>query len=67
VMIFNIDVSQAYLEMARSYVDALAHSRSLDPRNPPKANSQEWATTVFGFASLSTIYGYMAVEAFTNS
>ncbi|MGA9363007.1 MAG: hypothetical protein WBW16_01415 [Bacteroidota bacterium] len=65
-MQYNIVVSQAYLEMARSYVDALAHSTTADPAAPPKGRSQQWATTTFAFASLTTVCSYMAVEAFTN-
>jgi len=62
----KIRISQAYLELARSYVGAIAHSETTDVSNPEQAELDNQATTSFAFAALSTIFSYMAIEAFVN-
>ena len=62
----NVIVSQAYLELARSYVAATASSKVRDITDPNSPDQSNRATTTFGFAALSTIFSYAAIEAFVN-
>jgi hypothetical protein len=62
----KVKISQAYLELARSYLDAVAHSKTTDVSNPDQQELDKQATTTFAFAALSTIFSYLAVEAFVN-
>lgn len=62
----NIIVSQAYLELARSYVTAIAVSKVNDVANPESLDQVNRSTANFGFAAMSTIFSYAAIEAFVN-
>ena len=62
----NVTVSQAYLELARSYVDATASSKARNVGVSSVLNLEGQATTTFAFAALSTIFSYAAIESFVN-
>jgi hypothetical protein len=58
-----IKVSQAYLELARSYITA---SIASDVSQPDNYDQNNRATITFSLAALSTIFSYAAIEAFVN-
>ncbi len=60
----NIHLSKAYLEMARSYVNARCIYR--EDLISDQTNIHNTETIRFAFASLSVIYSYLAIEAFMN-
>jgi hypothetical protein len=62
----KIRISQAYLELARSYMTAYATSTVTDVANPTNLDESNRATAMFGFAALSTVFSYAAIEAFVN-
>ena len=65
-MSIDVNVPQAYLELARSYVAAIAHSKVSDLSKLGDVVEPKFATTVFAFMSLSTIFSYSAIESFVN-
>ncbi|MBI5019939.1 MAG: hypothetical protein HZB59_00730 [Ignavibacteriales bacterium] len=62
----KISAIQAYLELARSYVKATAHSKTSNVAVPDQVNQDSRATTTFAFAALSTVFSYATIEAFVN-
>ena len=60
--IFYIPITQCYLEMARSII--YANVRHNNEQKDEKIDRDSSFT--FAFASLTTIYSYLAVESFTN-
>lgn len=62
----QISISQAYLELARSYLTAVAESKTNDVSNPAAVDQHNRATTTFALAALSTVFSYSALEAFVN-
>jgi len=62
----KISAIQAYLELARSYITATAHSKASNVASPDQVDQDARATTTFAFAALSTVFSYAAIEAFVN-
>lgn len=62
----DVRISQAYLELARSYESGIARSVVSDVSQPDALNQANRATTTFAFAALSTVFSYAAIEAFVN-
>jgi hypothetical protein len=61
---FTYNVTQCYLEMARSAFTSLHSAGSKEELK--KEHPQEMANALFAIASTSVIYSYMAVESFVN-
>ena len=60
--IFYIPMTQCYLEMARSIIySTVRHNNEVKNEKIDRDSS-----FTFAFASLTTIYSYLAVESFTN-
>ncbi len=60
--IFNIPITQCYLEMARSFIFSnVRHNNEVKVEKIDRDSS-----FTFSFASLLTIYSYLAVESFAN-
>jgi len=60
--IFYIPITQCYLEMARSLIYAnIRHNNEVKDEKIDRDSS-----FTFSFATLTTIYSYLAVESFTN-
>ena len=60
--IFNIPITQCYLEMARSFIPSnVRHNNEIKVEKIDRDSS-----FTFSFASLSTIYSYLAVESFQS-
>ncbi len=64
--LIKVSLVQAYLELARSYVVAKAHSKLTDVTKPTELNPHDSYMTNLAFAALSAVFSYSAIEAFIN-
>ena len=62
----KIRISQAYLELARSYIGAIATIKKSFTSDSPQVELDNQATMTFAFSALSTIFSYLAIEAYVN-
>ena len=62
----KIKLSQIYLEIARSFIYSSVRSRSFDDLLKDEEFKHDQSTFIFGMASVTTLYSYMAIESFIN-
>lgn len=62
----KIKLSQIYLEIARSFTYSSVRSRPFDDLLKDEEFKHDQSTFIFGMASVTTLYSYMAIESFIN-
>jgi hypothetical protein len=62
----KIKLSQIYLEIARSFIYSSVRSRKFEDILNDEEFKHDQSTFIFGMASVTSLYSYMAIESFIN-
>jgi hypothetical protein len=62
----KIKLTQIYLEIARSFLYSNVRSKPMDKLIQDEDFADDNSTFIFGLASITTLYSYLAIEAFAN-